>query len=209
MKEELKYTIVGITILFIIFLFISTFLEIIGMEYNRVLYWIIFIVTSLVYILKDNKDIVWHFIGHLQRNKTNKIINSIDYLHSLDSLELAHLINEKRVEPLNVFVEVSINLEETKSGIPVESARDFISEILKLEKINVVGLMMMSVKASEHNSLEEQFKKLKDLRDGLEKELNIKLPYLSMGMSDDYKEALDNGATHIRLGRILFEGYQP
>lgn len=56
MKEELKYTIVGITILFIIFLFISTFLEIIGMEYNRVLYWIIFIVTSLVYILKDNKD---------------------------------------------------------------------------------------------------------------------------------------------------------
>lgn len=56
MKEELKYTIVGITILFIIFLFISTFLEIIGMEYNRVLYWLIFIVTSLVYILKDNKD---------------------------------------------------------------------------------------------------------------------------------------------------------
>lgn len=160
-------------------------------------------------ILKDNKNIVWHFIGHLQRNKANKIIDKIDFLHSLDSLELARLINEKRIEPLNVFVEVSVNLEETKSGIPMELCKDFISEIIKLPNINVVGLMMMSVKASEHSSLEQQFKKLKDLRDSLEQQLDIKLPYLSMGMSDDYKEALDNGATHIRLGRILFEGYQP
>lgn len=157
--------------------------------------------------LKDS-DIVWHFIGHLQRNKVNKVINKISYLHSLDSLELARLINEKRVEPLNVFIEVSINLEESKDGIKAEEAEDFIKELLKLKNINVVGFMMMSIKNSEHSSLDEQFNKLVTLRDDLENKLNIKLPYLSMGMSDDYKEAIENHTTHIRLGRILFEGYE-
>ena len=157
--------------------------------------------------LKD-KDIIWHFIGHLQRNKANKIIDKIDYLHSLDSLDLARLINEKRTKPLNVFIEVSINLEESKNGVKPENVEEFIKEILKYKNINVVGLMMMSIKASEHNSLNDQFSKLVELKNKLENKLNISIPYLSMGMSDDYKEAIDNHTTHIRLGRILFDGYE-
>lgn len=157
--------------------------------------------------LKD-KNIVWHFIGHLQRNKVNKVVNKISYLHSLDSLELARLINEKRVEPLNVFVEVSINQEETKDGINQKESVNFVKELLKLKNINVIGLMMMSIKASESNSLEKQFSSLVELRNKVEKELDIKLPYLSMGMSDDYIEAIKMGSTHIRLGRILFEDYK-
>lgn len=157
--------------------------------------------------LKD-KNIVWHFIGHLQRNKVNKVVNKISYLHSLDSLELARLINEKRVEPLNVFVEVSINREETKDGINPKDSVNFVKELLKLKNINVIGLMMMSIKASETNSLEKQFSSLVELKKEIEKELNISLPYLSMGMSDDYKEAIKMGSTHIRLGRILFEDYK-
>ncbi len=156
------------------------------------------------YELSD-QDIVWHFIGHLQRNKAKEVINKIDYLHSLDSLKLADIIEKERTSPLNVFVEISINLEESKNGVPYYEAIEFISKLKEYKNINLVGLMMMSVKASSKESYLEQFKKLKDLRNELEKKCNISIPYLSMGMSDDYIYALKEGATHIRLGRILFE----
>lgn len=152
-----------------------------------------------------NKGVIWHFIGHLQRNKANDVINKIDYLHSLDSLKLAEVIEKKRETPLKCFVEVSINLEETKNGVPYYEVKEFVKELLKYKKVQLVGLMMMAIKESSEYSLEKQFAKLRELRDELEKELNIKLPYLSMGMSDDYKEAIKEGATHIRLGRILFK----
>ncbi len=153
--------------------------------------------------LKD-LDITWHFIGHLQRNKALSVINKIDYLHSLDSIKLAKLINEHRTTPLNCFIEVSINNEENKNGVPLNEINDFVLEVLKLPNIRLVGLMMMAVKASNSLSLENQFKKLSALRDELEKTYKIKIPYLSMGMSGDYKEAIKEGATHIRLGRILY-----
>ena len=157
------------------------------------------------YDLLKNKGAIWHFIGHLQRNKASEVINKLDYLHSLDSLKLAKIIDEKRTTPLKTFVEVSINLEETKNGVPFYEAKDFIKELLNFKKIELVGLMMMAVKESDDLSLQKQFSKLKILRDEIEKDLNIKLPFLSMGMSDDYKEALKEGATHVRLGRILYE----
>ena len=153
--------------------------------------------------LKD-LDISWHFIGHLQRNKAHLVLDKIDYLHSLDSLELAKTINKYRLSPLNCFVEVSINLEENKNGVPYYEVKDFIKECLQYPKVNIVGLMMMAIANSDEESLHQQFRKLKELKDNLEKELNISLPYLSMGMSDDYQVAIMEGATHIRLGRVLF-----
>lgn len=153
--------------------------------------------------LKDLKDIRWHFIGHLQRNKAKYVINKIDYLHSLDSLELAKKIDELRDTPLDTFIEVSINLEESKNGVPYYELEDFIRKVKDYKNIHLVGLMMMAVKSSSDTY--NQFLKLKNLRDELEKKLNISLPYLSMGMSDDYESAIEAGATHIRLGRILFE----
>ena len=153
--------------------------------------------------LKD-LNISWHFIGHLQRNKAHLVLDKIDYLHSLDSLELANTINKYRLSPLNCFVEVSINLEENKNGVPYYEVKDFIKECLQYPNVNIVGLMMMAIANSDEESLHQQFRKLKELKDNLEKELNISLPYLSMGMSDDYKVAIEEGATHIRLGRVLF-----
>ena len=149
------------------------------------------------------KDIKWHFIGHLQRNKAKEVINKIDYLHSLDSLKLADIIEKQREVPLKTFVEVSINLEESKNGVPYYEIESFISSLLKYRKIELVGLMMMAVKGSLNT--EEQFNKLREIRDNLEKKFNIKIPYLSMGMSDDYLSAIKAGATHIRLGRILYK----
>ena len=152
-----------------------------------------------------NEDVIWHFIGHLQRNKAAKVLNKIDFLHSLDSLELAKIIDEKREKPLKTFVEVSINLEETKNGVPFYEMEDFFSKLLQYKKVEVVGLMMMAVKNADDLSLREQFRKLRLLRNDLEKKFNVSLPYLSMGMSDDYLDAIAEGATHIRLGRILLK----
>ena len=152
--------------------------------------------------LKD-LNISWHFIGHLQRNKAKEVINKIDYLHSLDSLKLADEIEKYREKPLPTFVEVSINLEENKNGVPYYELEDFIKSLLKYKKIKLVGLMMMTIKVSEDK--ENQFAKLVELKKKIEKNLNIKIPYLSMGMSEDYLEAIKEGATHIRLGRILFK----
>ena len=127
-----------------------------------------------------NENIIWHFIGHLQRNKCKDIINKIDILHSLDSLELAKIIEKERHDILPTFIEVSINLEENKNGVDYRYLKDFIIKM-------------------------KEFKKIKELRNNLEQELNISLPYLSMGMSDDYVEAISQGANYIRLGRILFD----
>ncbi len=153
--------------------------------------------------LKD-KGIIWHFIGHLQRNKALEVIDKIDYLESLDSLKLAELINTNRLSPLKCFVEVSINLEENKNGVPYFELETFLKELEKFPNVQVVGLMMMAIRQSDDESLCEQFKKLRLLRDEMEEKLNIKLPYLSMGMSEDYLDAIKEGATHVRLGRILF-----
>ena len=155
--------------------------------------------------LKSHKEIVWHFIGHLQRNKAKKVVNKIDFLHSLDSLELAKILNDNLDKPLNCFVEVSINNEETKNGVKVDDLNNFITKLQGFSNIKVVGLMMMAVKNSQENSLEDQFEKIEQLREKISKELNIELPYLSMGMSDDYLIAIKHNATHIRLGRILYE----
>ena len=155
--------------------------------------------------LKNIKDINWHFIGHLQRNKCKDIINKIDYLHSLDSLDLAKMIEKYREKPLDTFIEVSINLEENKNGVDYHNIYDFVSELLNYKKINLVGLMMMAIKNDTEDDLNNQFKRLYDLKIDLEKKFNISIPYLSMGMSDDYKYAINNGATHIRLGRILWK----
>ena len=152
--------------------------------------------------LSELKDIKWHFIGHLQRNKAKLIVDKIDYLHSLDSLELASMIDKYRSTPLDTFIEVSINLEESKNGVPYYEVEDFINRVKEYPNVHIVGLMMMAIKGSLDTK--EQFHRLRILRDELETKCQIKLPYLSMGMSDDYLDAIAEGATHIRLGRILF-----
>lgn len=155
------------------------------------------------YQLGELKDLKWHFIGHLQRNKAKTVLNHIDCLHSLDSLKLASMIEEIREKPLDTFIEVSINLEENKNGVPYYEVEEFINKIKGYSKIHLVGFMMMTIKNS--GDFASQFAKLRKLRDEMEDKCNIKLPYLSMGMSEDYIYAIQEGATHIRLGRILFD----
>lgn len=154
--------------------------------------------------LKDLSDIKWHFIGHLQTNKAKDVINKIDVLESLDSLKLASIIEKERTTPLDTFIEVSINLEENKNGVNYKEINQFMESVLKYKKVHVVGFMMMAIKGDKDEDILKQFKALKYLKERVEKDFNINLPYLSMGMSDDYKEAIKASTTHVRLGRILW-----
>ncbi|MDE5715888.1 MAG: YggS family pyridoxal phosphate-dependent enzyme [Anaeroplasmataceae bacterium] len=154
--------------------------------------------------LKEEK-ICWHFIGHLQRNKALKIIDKIQYLHSLDSIELAKIINENRKNPLKCFLEININNEETKHGIKFEKLDYYIKEILKLKNIELIGFMMMSKKVSSLEEKQKQFKALAYLLQRTNERFHLSMKELSMGMSDDYMEAIKAGATYIRLGRILWK----
>ena len=141
-------------------------------------------------------SIKWHFIGHLQRNKVKDIINEMDCLHSLDSLELAEMINKYRNTELECFVELNLIEEETKSGITVQNIDTFLLEIKKYDKIKVVGFMCLG-KQGDLLQTEAVFRVMNELKKKHD------LPYLSMGMSDDFILAIKHGSTHVRLGKIL------
>lgn len=144
-------------------------------------------------------NITWHFIGHLQKNKVKKIINKIDYLHSLDSLDLAKIINEERVDVLPTFIELKLTNNDNKYGIKKEELDDFIKELNKYPKIKIIGFMAMTdldMTTGEKRNVFREARKLKE---------KYNLEKLSMGMTDDYKIAIEEGATNVRLGRILFD----
>ncbi len=156
------------------------------------------------YDVLHDLDIVWHFIGHLQSKKVKKVIDKIDYLHSLDRISLAEEIQKYRKLPLKCFIEVNISNESSKSGLDLEEVSAFCANMAKYDKIVLVGLMGMAELTDDGTIIESQFRKLSNLRDELNETLGIDLQYLSMGMSNDYKIAMRCGATHLRLGSILF-----
>jgi len=143
---------------------------------------------------------IWHFIGTLQTKKVKKVIDKIDYLHSLDRLSLANEIQRRATKKVKCFIEVKTSMEDTKHGIDISELDDFIKEISHLDKIEIVGFMTMAPETDNIGEITRCFKIMRDLKD------KYGLPELSMGMSNDYKEAIEYGATYIRLGRILYEG---
>ena len=145
--------------------------------------------------LSDEK-IFWHFIGHLQRNKAKQIISKLDYLHTLDSLGLAEVIQTYRETPLDCFIQVNATHEAQKHGISLDDVPTFMLNIKKYDKINVVGFMSMG-KQDDAIETKNAFDTIEKLR------LEYHLLYTSMGMSDDYKIALESNATHLRLGRYF------
>lgn len=155
--------------------------------------------------LKSHEEIVWHFIGTLQSNKVSKIINKIDYLHSLNSLRLARYIDKYRLKPLKCYLEINITNNPNKKGILPTEAQSFLLAIKTLPNVMVIGLMAMTDKEMTDNEKYQAFLKLKNLRDELFNAGFTNVKELSMGMSDDYELALKAQATTIRLGRILFE----
>jgi PLP dependent protein len=147
----------------------------------------------------------WHFIGTLQTRKVKDVIEKIDYLHSLDRLSLAKEINKRSEKSVNCFVQVNVSGEESKHGLAPESILDFIEEIKNYENVRVVGLMTMAPHIEDKDEIRGVFKRLAKLRDQISHKNYPHAPchYLSMGMSNDYDIAIEEGATHIRIGSKL------
>ena len=154
------------------------------------------------------KDAKFHFIGHLQTNKAEKVVKYFDYIHSIDSLKLASIVSNTACR-LNkrekVLLQVNIANEEQKFGYQKNELKKDFQEILKLEGLEVIGLMCMAPLQADFNELRDIFGSLRNFRDELENDYGVELPELSMGMSNDYKLAVAEGATMIRIGRKLFK----
>ena len=155
--------------------------------------------------IKDNSR--FHFIGHLQTNKVRKVVGKFDYIHSVDSLRLAEVISEEAQNVgkiQQVLLEVNVAKEDQKYGFSEdEIIREFAS-LRKLPGINIAGLMCMTPLGASEKTQDEVFKKIVSLKESLENMFDCELKELSMGMSQDYKEAAKFGATMLRIGRKLF-----
>src|SRR2546430_15040500 len=149
----------------------------------------------------------WHFVGHLQKNKTRHALPLFELIHSVDSLALAEDINriaeEEGMHP-DVLLEVNVAGEGSKFGFNPETLRAEMETLLALPRLSIEGLMTIPPLAPEAEASRRYFIKLRGLRDALEKEFRIKLPHLSMGMTNDFVIAVEEGATLVRVGTAIF-----
>ena len=153
----------------------------------------------------------WHFIGHMQRNKIDKTLPLIHLFHSVDSLRLLQALEgecQKQNLKLDFLLEVNISGEENKKGFDPALVLGLASELMALKHLQCQGLMGMAAYALEKEKCRPAFQLLRNTRDELSDLLGRKLPELSMGMSNDFEIAIEEGATLIRLGSILWEGLE-
>ncbi len=157
------------------------------------------------------QDIEWHMIGHLQRNKVKYIAPFVHLIHSVDSLRLLTEINKqgsKNSRVINCLLQVHIAAESTKFGFSIDEIEELINseEFSELTHINVTGLMGMATNTDNEDQIRSEFSSLRSLFSKLEsiKKQNINITELSIGMSSDYKIALECGSTMIRIGSSIF-----
>jgi pyridoxal phosphate enzyme (YggS family) len=160
-------------------------------------------------IEKMGNETEWHMIGHLQTNKAKYAVRLFDMIHSVDRLELAAELDRRaraagRV--IKVLIEVNVAGEETKSGIPLVSARDLVRAVAPLENLSIQGLMTMPPWFDDPEEARPFFRALRELRDQITAEgiPRVEMQELSMGMTGDYAVAIEEGATVVRIGRGIF-----
>jgi len=144
--------------------------------------------------------IQWHQIGHLQRNKIDDLVGMTTLIHSVDSPRLLEALNKQASSPLSCLLEVNASREEAKHGFAPEEIPAVIATLGQYPNLNVQGLMTMAANVDDPELVRSTFRELRQLRN------SNKLHQLSMGMSNDFEVAIEEGATLIRLGSILFEG---
>ncbi|MFZ1037497.1 MAG: YggS family pyridoxal phosphate-dependent enzyme [Smithella sp.] len=151
----------------------------------------------------------WHMIGHLQTNKAKYTVNLFDYIHSVDRLELAAEINKRArliARKINILIEINVSGEKTKNGITASEAIELIKNVSMLESVSVKGLMTMAPYSTNPENSRPYFSELRNLRNKIicEGITNIQMEELSMGMTDDFEIAIEEGATIVRIGRAIF-----
>ncbi|WKY46376.1 YggS family pyridoxal phosphate-dependent enzyme [Eubacteriaceae bacterium ES3] len=160
------------------------------------------------YVEIDN--VRWHFIGHLQKNKVKQIIGKVYLIHSIDSIELLEIVNresEKAGVVTDVLLQLNLAEEESKYGFAITELNQVLESVTGFDAIQVRGLMAMGPHTENNEEIQKIFVELKQIYDKIKEhsqEKNIKMEVLSMGMTDDYKIAIKEGSTLVRIGRKIF-----
>ena len=153
------------------------------------------------------KSIKWDFIGRLQKNKIKYIINSVNLIHSIDSYELLEEINKKAIENnriINGLIEINDSKEESKTGVYIEDFKNNSEKYFSMSNVKIIGFMTMAPFEASEAEINSYFSNMRDLKEEYQKKYDY-ITTLSMGMSNDYVEALKNGTTIIRIGSKLFK----
>lgn len=152
------------------------------------------------------KDIEWHMIGHLQKNKVKHISKFISLIHSLDRLSLAKEIDKnakKENRSIDCLIQIKISNDESKYGLNPEQLDSFYTDLKEFENINTIGLMAMATYTKDQSLIADEFKKMEKLFKEM-KTIDSNFKILSIGMSDDYQLAINNGSNMIRVGSKIF-----
>lgn len=155
------------------------------------------------------EDVNYHMIGHLQTNKVKYIIDKVKLIHSLDRISLAKEL-EKQAKKNNLVIDVLIQVnvaeEDSKFGLSVDKVIPFIEEVLKFTHINIKGLMTIAPFTEDENLLRSVFRRMKELKNIIEEKeyKNLSMEYLSMGMTNDYNIAIEEGSNMVRIGTGIF-----
>ena len=161
---------------------------------------------------KSHPNLICHLIGHLQTNKVKAALEVCDVIQSVDRLKLAEAI-QKQAEKLNknvkVLVQVKTSYEEEKFGVAPEETINLIEQITKFNRIGVLGLMTMAPFTDDQDAIRKCFRQLRELRDQISTRFqghsHVQMKYLSMGMTDDYEIAIEEGSNMVRIGRAIFQ----
>jgi pyridoxal phosphate enzyme (YggS family) len=154
--------------------------------------------TKIEELSQERPAITWHMIGHLQTNKAGQAARYFDIIESVDSIRLATLLNGQLEQKKPVLLQVNVAGEDTKSGFELKDIHRAAEEIGKLDKLEVKGLMTIAPFTDNPEEVRPVFRKLRELRS------DLKLEQLSMGMTDDFEVAIEEGATIVRIGRAIF-----
>lgn len=168
-----------------------------------------YVQESITVIAEIGNKVEWHFIGHLQRNKAKLVVPKYDMIESLDSLRLAKQINkecEKIDKIINVLIEINSGREEQKTGFLPENAVESVKLISRFKNLRIRGLMTMGPFSGNPESARPYFVETKKIFDNLKSLAipNVEMKYLSMGMSNSYKIAIEEGANLVRIGTNIF-----
>ena len=150
--------------------------------------------------------LVWHFIGHLQTNKTRMVAEHFDWVHSIDRLKTARRLSEQRPDDLadlNVCVQVNVDDEQSKSGVPLADAASLARQVAGLPRLRFRGLMCLPAIRDTFSEQREPFRRLRELADELRDD-GLAVDTLSMGMSGDFRAAVFEGSTMVRVGTAIF-----
>ena len=166
------------------------------------------VLDALVKIESLPSDIHWHMIGHLQKNKVARVVGTFEIIHSVDSLKLAQRIDRIAAERgivQKIMLEVNTSGEESKFGFTRTNLDVTIAPIISMDNIGLSGFMTMAPFTDDDGVVRSAFAELRRIRDRAEETFGQRFPYLSMGMTNDWRIAVEEGATHLRIGSAIFK----